>query len=405
MKKIRYGVIGIKGFGKHHIQAASINPHVEIVAFSDIDEEFLLAKSKASGVKGFSRYQDMLSAGILDAVSIVVPHHLHYSIGKDCLKAGLHIYLEKPFVNTISQADTLLGIAREKNLKICVGYQYRNYQVSRFLKKCLDEGKIGKVMRILWTWLDFRPEAYYRRDAWRCDFETSGGGVLMNQASHDIDLIQWMFGKPKEVCAFAGNHLHKAEIDDIACVNAIFETGAFGSFQFGINHPKALSIRQIAGTKGMIAMQDVQSLAAEEQDFIEVGLYEKELSLLSEEALAPHVHPVIQWKKHCVNPKTPFLRKLLSPKRMLMKLGFFHPKYQISPGISELMNSFISSILNNTQPFVSGENARNSVEFINAIFLSALKKKTVSLPLDPQEYESLYENIAKGKIQIPKFFR
>ncbi len=406
MKKIRYGIIGTKGFGKHHLWAASLHPGVEITGICDVDQDFISTKAKELGVPGFVHYQDMLNAGIVDAVSIAVPHHLHFSIGRDCLEAGVHIYIEKPFVNTISQADTMIQIAEKRNLKICVGYQYRTFQCSRFLKNCLAEDRIGKVMRILWSWLDFRPEAYYRRDRWRCDFMSAGGGVLMNQASHDIDLIQWMFGKPREICAFIGNQMHESEIEDIACVNAIFPNGSFGNFQFGINHPKSFSIRQISGDKGMIAIQNVQSLVSDKEDFIEIGLYEKELSLLSREMQDPHGQPDVQWKKYCVNPRRSFFRKLFSPKQILRRLGFMPMslREKISPGIYELLDSFVNSILTNSHPLVDAQSSRDTMEFINAIFVSAMKKKAVTLPLNPQEYDSLYEEIAHGKNKISRFF-
>ena len=126
--------------------------------------------------------------------------------------------------------------------------------------------------------LSFRPESYYDRDIWRQTWRHAGGGVLMNQTSHDLDLICWLVGKPVQVSAIIGNQSHKMEVEDVVCANVLFENGAVGSIQLTINQPRDYSIRQIAGDKGTIAIPDVQSLTNNREDHILLGTYEDSLT-------------------------------------------------------------------------------------------------------------------------------
>ena len=105
----------------------------------------------------------------------------------------------------VSEADRLVEAAQQRNLKLAVGHNYRTFSGNRAMKQLIEEGTLGEIYRVLWMWLDTRSEAYYQRDIWRCTWEHAGGGVLMNQASHDIDLICWMFGEPAEVSAMIAN--------------------------------------------------------------------------------------------------------------------------------------------------------------------------------------------------------
>jgi len=268
---------------------------VKLAALVDVDAALVNKRSEGLGVRGFTDYRDMLDAGIVDAVSIATPHHLHGVMGLDCLKAGLHVFIEKPFANRVSEADAMLSVAQANNLQICVGHQYRTYRSSRTMKRLIDLGAIGGIKRVLWTWGEFRPESYYARDIWRGTFRHAGGGVLMNQASHDLDLICWMIGNPVQVSALVGNQLHKAETEDIACANVLFTNGAFGSFQFTINQPRGYSVRQIAGDRAIIVIQDVRSLTSDQNDRVLLGTYEDILPTMVTKLAGNHDQPEISW--------------------------------------------------------------------------------------------------------------
>lgn len=377
MDRVRYGVIGIKGVGGKHVSMAQEHENVELTALVDLDEAALNAQSQELGVRAFTDYRDMLNAGVVDAVSIATPHHLHSIIGLECLNAGVHVFTEKPLANTVSDGDAMIETAKSRDLKICVGHQYRTYRTPQTMKHLIDTGTIGNIMRVLWTWLEFRPESYYDRDIWRQTWRHAGGGVLMNQTSHDLDLICWLVGKPIQISAIIGNQSHKMEVEDVVCANVLFENGAFGSIQLTINQPRGYSIRQIAGDKGTIAIPDVQSLTNNREDHILLGTYGNSVTNLVDQTPRIAEQPEISWE----------------PVELRDEPG----------GHDLLMTSFTDAILNGGEALVNGESALPAVELINAIVLSAMRKKTVDVPVDRGEYDELFEALSSGSLQIPRF--
>ena len=377
MDSVRYGVIGIKGVGGIHVRLAQEHENAELTALVDLDEAAVNAQSQELGVRAFTDYRELLDAGIVDAVSIATPHHLHAIIGLECLNAGVHVFTEKPLANRVSDADAMIEMAKVRNLKLCVGHQYRTYRTPQTMKHLIDTGAVGNIMRVLWTWIEFRPESYYVRDIWRQTWRHAGGGVLMNQTSHDLDLICWLIGQPVQVSAIIGNQFHQIEVEDVVCANVLFENGAFGSIQLTINQPRGYSIRQIAGDKGTIAIPDVQSLTNNREDHILLGTYEDSLTDIVGQTSGIAGQPEISWR----------------PVELQDEPG----------GHDVLMDSFINAILNGGEALVNGVSACPTVELINAIVLSAMRKKTVDLPIDRDEYDELFEALSSGSTQIPRF--
>ena len=377
MSSVRYGIIGIKGVGGKHVSMAHEHENVELTALVDLDEAAVKAQSQELGVRAFTDYRELLDAGIVDAVSIATPHHLHAIIGLECLNAGVHVFTEKPLANRVSDADAMIQTAKTRDLKLCVGHQYRTYRTPQTMKHLIDTGAIGNIMRVLWTWIEFRPESYYARDIWRQTWRHAGGGVLMNQTSHDLDLICWLVGEPVQVSAMIGNQFHQIEVEDVVCANVLFANGVFGSIQLTINQPRGYSIRQIAGDKGTIAIPDVQSLTNNRDDHILLGTYEDSLTDIVGRTSGIAGQPEISWQ----------------PVELRDEPG----------GHDALMDSFINAILNGGEPLVNGVSALPAVELINAIVLSAMRRKTVDVPVDRGEYDELFEGLSSGSLQTPRF--
>lgn len=409
MQTTRYGVIGIKGMGSIHIEAARANEEVELVALADVDEAGVNEAAVRYGVRGFTDYLEMLEAGLLDAVSIVLPHNLHFPVGMDCLKAGLHVFMEKPFASRVSEIDAMLALAEKSELHICVGHQYRTQRSAQRIKQILDSGAIGIPTRVLWSWGEFRSRSYYRRGAWRNTFQGSGGGVLMSQASHDLDLLCWLVGTPVQVSAMAGNQIHDVEMEDIAGASILFDSGAMASYQCTYNHPKGYSVRQIEGDRGIIVMPNVQSLTYDQDEEILVGTYEGSLSDMVEALPEKDQQPAISWKscgfkrpersRHKPGLLTRGLRRLGALRRPAWRQAGEKPV----GGVRELVDSFVDAVRHGGEPLVTGRSARTTIELINAMYLSAIRKKTVELPLDPHEYDKLFEELVKGEVSIPRW--
>ena len=403
MTKIRYGVIGLRGIGSLHCHVAKENERLDLVAVADTDEALLKKTAEHQNVRGFTDYRELLKAGFVDAVSIATPHHLHAAMGLDCLNAGVHVYIEKPFANRVSDADRMLQTAAAKNLKICVGHQYRLHRSSVRMKEIIDSGALGRILRVQWSWCEFRPQRYYSRDVWRSTWRHAGGGVLMNQASHDLDLLCWMMGKPVQVAALIGNQLHEAEIEDSVCASVLFANGAMASLQFTINQPKAYSVRQIAGEKGMLVMPNVQSLTGDQDEQLLIGSYEGGLpEMLNLEGI--NDQPKINWTRADIRRLTG-LRRLASHSYKATRVfeAIMGPEPRDPHPIEVLMDSFGKAISDGGEPLVSGQSARSAVELINAIVLSAIRKRTVDLPLDGDEYSQLLDELAEGRSRVPRF--
>ena len=414
MNKIRYAVIGIKGVGKYHIHFAKIFNELELVAIVDNDSDYLERKSKELGVLGFTNYQDLLNTDIIDAVSIATPHHLHHPMGMDFIKNGIHVLIEKPLAIRLSEAEEMVNMAKEKKIKICVAHQYRTHRSSVALKEIIDMGEIGKIMRILWTWTQYRSNAYYSKNHWRAKWKHSGGGLLMNQASHDIDLIQWLFGDPMEVTALAGNQIHDNELDDIACVNILFKNGAFGNFQFSINQPGIYNTRQVVGDKGMIVFNEVKSLVDDQDDPIQLGKFEDSVIRLSKKLEDHHYQPAVKWEKINLPRKNDdtfiktlarrfdnvILRRITRYKWSLQETNWLKRGKPI--GHYALFHSFIDAIKNDKQPIISGESSLKTIELINAIIMSAILHKSVTFPLDNDEFDEMFDNLCRGNTKIFK---
>ena len=413
MKKVRYGVVGIKGVGRLHVASVKKNPEAELTAVVDVNDAVLKKKSEELRVRAFTDYRDMLDAGIVDAVSIATPHHLLAPIALDCLKAGVHVFVEKPFAIRVSEADAVIRTAKAKNLKVCVGYQHRTYRSSLVMKHLIDSKAIGNLTRVLWTWQEFRPESYYAPDPWRGTFRHAGGGALMSQTSHQLDLICWMIGKPVRVSAFMGNQLHAAEIEDVVCANILFGNGALGSLQFSINQARGYSVRQLAGDRGLIVIQDVKTLTDDENDEILLGTYEGTLPAIITQLAGDGDQPAISWQVIKLSEPRSLVRwlpaklsthqiesKTLMERKLLERIGLWK-KHERPTGHSVVMNSFINAILNGGEPIATGESARSSLELINALILSAMRNKTVDLPIDPEEYDSLAKELSDGTTRVP----
>lgn len=375
MEQLRFGVIGVRGMGGGHARSLKSMERARLAAVADLNLAVAEPVAAEHGAKLYADYREMLEKEPLDAVIVATPHFLHGPMALDCLAAGRHVLVEKPVAMAVSEADRMIALARSKELKLAVGHNYRTFPGNRVLKQLLDDGAIGDVHRVFWTWLETRPETYYARDRWRCTWAHAGGGVLMNQTSHDIDLVCWMIGDPVEVSAMIGNWGHAAEIEDTAIANVRFAGGAHASLQFS-TCDRRLNFRQIAGDRGTITYQDEKNANSTVPDLFRLGRYPRPMREFIRANERTTGQPETQWEDVPVTPERP------------------------GPATLE---AFIAAILDGGEPIVNGEEGRRTLELINAIILSGMRKKVVSLPLDRAEYDELMAELSDGRAQVPRY--
>ncbi|MBK7181064.1 MAG: Gfo/Idh/MocA family oxidoreductase [Chloroflexi bacterium] len=399
--KLRYAVIGIQGIGRYHVRTSQEHPQVELVALVDVDAATVRRQAAELGVQPFTDHQDLLAAGLVDAVSIATPHRHLAPIGLDCLAAGLHILVEKPFATRISDARTMNELAKQRGLQIGVAYQYRTFAPWPRFKAILDSGALGKLQQGVWRWAEFRPDAYYTRSPWRATWQESGGGILLNQVSHDLDLLCWLLGQPVGVTARIANHLHQAEIEDTVTATIEFAQGVQVAFQATINQPQAASIRLLSGDRGLVVLPGELGRGGDTAE-ARLGLYALPADQAVRTLQGGHDQPEIRWQR--LGGKTPGqrIRKLPGMKRLLVWGGRFRPKRWDS-GHRATFASFVQAVTGQGQPLVSGREAEQTVELINGMILSAFLERWVDFPLDAQEYDHLFDALRRGDREVPRW--
>lgn len=374
MSNLRCGVIGLNGIGGRHAQSLVEMEQVDLIAVADLREDLRLSFAEKLETTAFADYQEMIAQCDLDAVVIGTPHFLHAPMSLFCLEAGLHVFVEKPVAMTVSEADHVIDLAKAKDLKLAVGHNYRTFPGNRAMKKLIDDGELGSIHRVLWQWLETRPETYYDRDVWRSTWAQAGGGVLMNQVSHDIDLLCWMLGEPVSVSAMIENWGHKAEIEDAAIANVKFKSGALCNLQFSICD-RRLNYRQISGDKGTLEYRDEKNANSHVPDTFVLGRYNQPMRAFISGNDGVAAQNTTTWED--------------------VSVADFE-------GGQSLLESFVSAVLDGGEPITTGESARWALEVINGMILSGVREETVKLPVDREAYNALIAELIDGQTEVPR---
>lgn len=215
-KPLGVGVIGCGHISENHFRALNQLEDAKLVAVCDNDPAHLADAMEKQGVKGYADYHDLLADPEIDAVHVCTPHYLHHIMVVDALKAGKHVLTEKPMAICLADAEEMARTAKETGHQLGVCFQNRYNRATLRIRALLDEGKIGKVLggnaSVIWD----RGEAYYASGAWRGKWATEGGGVLINQAIHTLDLLRDFAGEVTDVkCSMSCKRLTDVvEVED-----------------------------------------------------------------------------------------------------------------------------------------------------------------------------------------------
>jgi len=230
-RDLSFAVVGL-GMGGHHCTAVGNATGAHLAAVCDVDEERLAQRMKEFDCKGYSRYADVLKDQSIDAVCIVVESGYHADLGIQAARAGKHIIMEKPVDITPARIKKLEDEVTKAGVKCGCIFQSRMENCNILIKKAIDAGKMGKIIgahaHLPW----FRADGYFEgpHGTWRGTWKLDGGGSMMNQGIHTIDLIQWLAGRVERVCGFYAVHNHRIEAEDQVVAILEFENGALGTF-------------------------------------------------------------------------------------------------------------------------------------------------------------------------------
>jgi len=365
MTKVRLGIIGLGNIGQHHaayISAGKING-AELVAVSDAVSAKLV---DFRHLKTFTEGEELLGSGLVDAVIIATPHYQHTTLGIAALKSGLHLMVEKPISAHKADAERLIAVHRQHpNLVFAGMFQLRSEPRYVKIRNLIRSGGLGDVVRLNWIITDwFRTEAYYASGGWRATWKGEGGGVLLNQCLHNLDVMQWLLGMPARVRGFCQlGRFHDIEVEDNVTAYLEYPNGSTGVFVSSTGEAPGANRLEIAGTLGRLVL---------ERDKLLFTRNESDMVAFSKSVKTGFGKPEI-W-----NVEIPF-ENAVNPHAILMQ-------------------NFVNAILNGEPLLAPGADGMHSVELANVILYSSLLGQTVDLPMDSGAYEKkLNELIARSK--------
>jgi predicted dehydrogenase len=369
MKSVRLGIIGMGNIGKHHAGYLLDGrvPRGDLVAVCSTSPA-KLEGYRAKGLKIFDAGEKLIRSGDADAVIIATPHYQHTPLGIAALEAGLHVMVEKPISAHKADAERLVAAARNHpRLKFSGMFQLRVEPRYQQIQKLIRDGDLGDTVRMSWLITDwFRTEAYYASGGWRATWKGEGGGVLLNQCLHNLDVLAWLLGMPARVRGFCQlGRYHNIEVEDNVTAYLEYPNGATGIFVTSTGETPGTNRFELAGTRGKAVLEHNKlSFTRNAVDMLE----------WSRTATVGFSKPdVSQIETHVDNAAAPH---------------------------ATLMRNFVDAILDGVPLLVPGEEGLHSVELANVMLYSSLIGQTVELPLDGAAFEKkLQELIAQSRFE------
>lgn len=389
-EKVKLGIIGYgaeggmyAGFFKNNDER--LNDNIELAAVCDIDPA---KKAKVAedfpGLPFFDNYLDLLESGIVNAIVTTVPHYDHCVMGIAALERGIHLLGEKPAGVYTKDVERLIETSKKHpETTFAIFFNQRTNPLYRRVKQLMDEKAIGDLQRATWiitTW--WRPQGYYNQSAWRATWGGEGGGVLVNQAPHQLDLLQWICGKPEKVYA----KLQYGAGRDIVVENEVnalldFGNGATGSFITCTNDIVGTDRFEIFGTKGKIIVEDSKKLIVKQLTAPEAELSEN-------------------------MDMQDVMRLFMGQVNMEDYVKVTEEEFVTPQGLQHIsvLNNFADHIVNGEPLLANGEEGINGVTLANAMHLSSWLDKEVDYNVDGDLYlaELNKRIVEEGKFEQKK---
>ncbi|MEO1529695.1 MAG: Gfo/Idh/MocA family oxidoreductase [Planctomycetota bacterium] len=359
MTSVRAGIVGCGKVGGLHARALSELAEAEFVGVCDVDPDRALRFAERYGVKAFESVESMVRSGGVEAVMVCTPHPLHESPTVAAAKAGAHVLVEKPLAATLEACDAMIRAAEESGVKLGVVSQRRFLEPVRRMKAAIDAGKIGRPILATFVMYSWRDEAYYRSDPWRGKWETEGGGVLVNQSPHQLDLLQWFMGDIAEVSGYWANLNHPTiEVEDTAVANIRFKSGAIGNIVTSLSQKPGIYTKvHIHGSNGAsvgVQTDTGASFVAGMSEIAEPPLNDV-WTIAGEESL---------------------LEEFREQDRNVFATRDATQHYHTLQ-----IRDFLLAIIDDRNPEVTGEEGRVVVEMFQAIYRSNNERRPVEFPL------------------------
>lgn len=338
-KRFGFGIIGCGNIGPAHAQAINKVPEAELIAVADIVEEKAKSLAERFGAKcWYTDYQSMLKRDDIDVVCICTPSGMHSEMAVAVADAGKHILCEKPLDITIPAMDRMIEAARRRGVKLAAVFQRRTYASSMRIREAIQNGELGRMVLGDAYLKYYRSQEYYDSAGWRGTWAMDGGGALMNQGVHGIDLVQWIMGDIESVFARTGALVRNIEVEDTAVAVVKYQNGAYGVIEGTTSvYPAAPTRLEFHGEKGTIILEE---------------------------------QTIKKWEIIGEGSKDPGLSEEKAG-------GSSDPTAISGTGHVRHVADLIEAIKEDREPFINGESARKAVEVILAIYESSRSGKEV----------------------------
>ncbi len=260
MDKVRVGIIGLGNMGTPHatnIQAGKVK-RMELTAICDVAEARRnYAKEHFPEAKVFDNATDMMKSGLIDAVIIAVPHYSHPGLAIEAFDNQLHVMCEKPAGVYTKQVLEMNERAAKSDKVFGIMYNQRTNPVYQKIRDLVQSGELGHIKRINWIITDwYRPQAYHDSSAWRSNWKEEGGGALINQNPHQLDLWQWMFGMPDKIMSFCSfGKYYDIEVEDDVTAYLEYENGTTGVYITSTGEAPGTNRLEIACDMGKLVVE------------------------------------------------------------------------------------------------------------------------------------------------------
>jgi predicted dehydrogenase len=365
---VKVAIAGMGVMGRDHLRnalALQQEGALRLVGLADAEEERARKPGEEHGIPAFAEYEALLDRAKPDILTVATPHPSHEAVTVAAAERGVHVLCEKPIAHTVAAADRMIAACRRAGVLLGIDFNQRTSPAYIHTHELIAGGELGELYRVEFIasgW--YRTQAYYDSGGWRGTWAGEGGGVIMNQAPHHLDLYCWLAGLPRRVKATALTRTHQIEVENT--VAALLEHGPerVDSFYTTTAQWPGRTEFFFAGERGQIVLADRQ-----------LRLYRMEKPLAEELLTSPHGgKPAGAWEEITVAPAAPG-----------------------QSGHIGVLRRFVQAVCSGREAelVATGEDGRRALELANAMLLSSFRDQTVSIPIDRAAYDQLLAELAQ----------
>jgi predicted dehydrogenase len=367
--KVKIAIIGVGAMGSQHTKDIYDIPNAELAAVCDTRKERADQIARKFDVPAFYDHLSLLEQADMDSILIATPHYDHPTIAMDAFERGIHVLIEKPIAVHVQAAKEMIqayqaALKKYPTLVFAAMFQQRTYGYWKKIKSLISDGELGKLVRTTWIITDwFRTQSYYDNGGWRATWKGEGGGVLLNQCPHNIDLFQWLVGMPNRVTGFASiGKYHKIEVEDEVTAYLEYDNGMVGHFITSTGESPGTNRLEIVGEMGKLIFENNI-----------LTFYRNRYSMLDQIASSPNGYEKVEnWQ---------------------IEIPYEHHG---EPGHRFIIENFINVIETGEAIIAPAAEGFNSLLLGNAIIYSSFQKKPVDIPFDAAAYADKLKELAEN---------